>query len=423
MNKNSFLESKLIKGQIALVAVLAMVVGFFVSRAMLSVSMMVLGLAGLIGVAPRRWLQQRWWLWGVAWVGLYLLSGLWSHHTDYWYRRCEVKLPVLLLPLAFAFLPAFRRSQQGLFTLFLNLAALLGTCYSLSFLLTNPEHYIKGYDYANILPTLPKGDHKAFSLFLAATIVWNTFFIPFVSERWRRLFLIAASMAWGVMLHVLAARTGLAALYIFLAGWCIFLTLRRSTRLVGVGLLLGFLLSVVLLVATVPTLRNRLDHLNYSLLMFREGNLSGDYGDIGRYMSYDLALKLIRTHPVKGVGAGDLLDSMKAGYDRWYPQVPEDQRLIPHNQFLTVAAVTGIPGLLVFVIWVLYPLCELKRTRAGFFFLITWCMMLIPLFVEPVLEVQFGVFVYLFFLLWQRHAMLREEQGVPGRPGNKTSAA
>src|SRR5690606_12719041 len=120
----------------------------------------------------------------------------------------------------------------------------------------------------------------------------------------------------------------------------------------------------------VPTLRNRMDHTKYTIQMFREGNMSGDYSDIGRYMSYDIALKLIKQHPLKGVGAGNILDTMKGGYDKWYPHVPDEQRLIPHNQFLTIGVACGIPAMLLFIAWVFYPLLEIKRNRSGFFFFI-----------------------------------------------------
>jgi hypothetical protein len=40
------------------------------------------------------------------------------------------------------------------------------------------------------------------------------------------------------------------------------------------------------------------------------------------------------------------------------------------------------------------------------YFIMVWLMLLVPLMVDVFLEVQFGVAVYLTFLLWQRKAML-----------------
>lgn len=387
-------------------AIIAMAVSFFFSRAALSMTVMLCGFLGLLGVHPRHWLKQTWWLLGVAWVLFFFISGFWSHDMDYWQTRCEVKLPILLLPLAFAFIPAFSHRRKVIFSVVVNALVLAALGYSFSFLLTNPEEFISGYDYSRVLPTLPKNDHIIFSLFVAATLVWNVYFHPYLRLRWQKVLNIIVTVIMVVSLHFLAVRTGLAAFYLFVFGWIIYLIARKKTRIIGLVVMGFFIVTGILSAIYVPTLSNRIAHTNYTLKMFREGNMSGDYSDIGRYMSYDIALKLIRQNPVKGVGAGNMLDSMKAGYDRWYPHVPEAQRLIPHNQFLTVAFGCGIPALLLFIAWVLYPLFEMKRNRAGFFFLMMWAIMLVPLMVEPVLEIQFGVFVYLFFLLWQRHEML-----------------
>lgn len=409
VNKNRLPEPKVLKSWIALITILAMLLGCFVSRALLSIGMMLFGLNGLIGVHPRQWLKQKWWLFGVLWVGMYLLSYFWSGDIGYWHTRCEVKLPILLLPLAFAFLPPFSYRQYKAFTLGLNILLLAGTIYSLSFLFIYPAFYIKGYDYSHVLPTLIKNNHIVYSTTLVVGIVWNICFYPRVVERWLRYALIASGAVFVVMIHVLAARTGLVGFYVFAVIFALYLLFKQKNKLIGTSIILLTVIGAFLSVRYVPTLRNRYDHFKYTLQMFRQGNMSGDYSDIGRYMSYDLAYKLIKAHPVKGVGAGNILDSMKGGYDRWYPQVPVEQRLIPHNQFLTVAVACGLPAMVLFIVWVFFPLFQLRKTRSGAFLLMMWSVLLVPLLVDPVLEIQFGVFVYLFFLLWQRHYFLNDK--------------
>jgi O-antigen ligase len=410
VNKNSFLQSKVLRTNISLFAILMMLAGFFLSRAVLSMGMMLFGLNALIGVSPREWFSRPWWLLGLVWVAMYGISGLWSSDSGYWNDRFQVKLPILLLPLAFAFTPAFNYRQLRIFTIVLNLVLLMGVAYSFYFLLSNPSFYINGYVYSNILPTIPDDDHIVFSLSLALAVVWNVYFFPGIMERWLKIFSIISASLFIITLHVLAARTGLAGLYIFLFGWSIYLVLRKKTRLTGIAFLAAFILGGVIALTYLPTLKNRFGHFKWTVIIFKEGQRSGDYPDLGRFMSYDIALRLIGEHPLKGVGAGDLLTEMSKGYDRWYPQVKQEQRLIPHNQFLTVALVAGIPAALVFLAWVVYPVLKIRRSRSGFFFLITWLILLVPLLIEPFLEIQFGVFLYLFFLLWHRHAMRHPEQ-------------
>ena len=141
--------------------------------------------------------------------------------------------------------------------------------------------------------------------------------------------------------------------------------------------------------------------------MLKQGDESGNYGDISRLMSYNLATDLIKQHPLTGVGTGDMLSAMDSSYARRYPQVPPAARLLPHNQFLLVGLGCGIPAMLLFAFWVFMPLAALKRNRQSFFFFMVWLIMLLQLLIEPALEVQLGVFVYLFFLLLLKHELPR----------------
>lgn len=405
MSKNSFLPPKVLRTNIALFSIVAMLAGFLASRALLSMAMLLFGLNGLLGVHPRQWLRQKWWLLGLVWVLIYIVSRLWSSDMGYWFTRCEVKMPILLLPLASAFTPSFNNRQLVIFTVALSALLFSGVVYTLYFFIGDPASFTTGYIYSHVLPTIPKNDHIRFSLAVAGGIAWNMYFHPFLGRRWLRIANIFLIVIFSLYLHILAARTGLVALYILLGGWTLYLALRRKTRWAGISLILCFSLVSALAFSYIPTLRERVGYLKYTIIVFRQEGWSAEYSDMGRLMSYDIAAKLIREHPLKGVGAGDILDTMKEGYDRWYPQVKEEQRLIPHNQFLTVGVACGVPALLVFIAWVFYPLTQLRRNREGFFFLMVWLMMLVPLMAEPVLEVQFGVFVYLFFLLWQYQAM------------------
>jgi O-antigen ligase len=166
-------------------------------------------------------------------------------------------------------------------------------------------------------------------------------------------------------------------------------------------------LPVILLLAIkiMPTFAERANYIGFSYYMFKIGDRSGNYGDNNRLMSYVLAADLIKQHPVLGVGTGDMQARMDSAYAAKYPTVPINARLLPHNQFLIVGLGCGIPAMLVFAVWVFMPLSRLRRNRESFFFFIVWVILFLQLMVEPVLEVQLGVFVYLFFLLLQQHQL------------------
>ena len=76
------------------------------------------------------------------------------------------------------------------------------------------------------------------------------------------------------------------------------------------------------------------------------------YG-LERIYYYATALTLFATHPVLGVGAGNY-----QFFDRTYAEVSAGG--VAHNQFLSVAAETGVPGVFMFL-WLLFALIKFAR--------------------------------------------------------------
>lgn len=379
-----------------------MLAGMMGARAISSMAMILFGLNALWDVNPKNWLKKKWWLFGCAWVLLLLLSGLWSADKHEWWEHTQVKMPFLLLPLAFDFLPPFSKLQRFIFTAALAALMTAGAIYSLSHFFTDPVALIDSYKYAQILPTPFYNDHIAFSAAVAASIVWMLCYFPQLPagiSRWLFGICIGFLIAY---LHILAAKTGLLALYLFLFVWIIRQIIRRPAR--GFAFAAAILTLIVAAAVFVPTLRER---IGYSIVTWRSmamGERGGIYSDASRIISYDLAMRSIAKHPFIGVGIGDVFDEMKRGYSSHYPEVAEAQMLWPHNQYLTTAMGIGIPGMLLLLCWQVAALRRLKG-RDGFYFGAVWLMLLVPLFVDPFFEVQIGVAVYLIYLLWQRKAM------------------
>jgi len=378
--------------------------GFLVSTVMLSISMFFFCVNALWGVSPRRWLENKWWLLGLAWMAMIAISYFWSDDKVQWERSLQVKMPLLLYPLACGFMPSFSRKQLQWVTLLMGVILLSGVGYSLSFLVRDYHKYLLEYRYSVLLPTPCSKDHVRFSIAIALFFIWCVYI-------WR--YFEAGAMKWGITiilvifiiyLHILAAKSGLVALYLFLAAWGIYISFVRK-KLYGLMLLIAIPVFLLFAAKFIPTFSERKDYISYAWTMLKEGDRSGKYGDIGRLMSYKLAIHLIGEHPWAGVGAGDMMNEMKKGYDQFYPQVEDKARLLPHNQFLIIGLGCGIPAMLLFALWAFYPLTWLRKNRQSFFFFIVWLVLLMQLLIEPVLEVQFGVFVYFFFLLWFRQQL------------------
>jgi len=341
VSKNKFLNDKLLsKSNIALLLALLMVLGLLVARDLCSITTILFGLNALRDINPKRWLKNKWWLLGVCWVGMYAITYFWSTDHHSWHERFDTKLPVLFLPLAFGFLPKFNIKQLQVFTIGVGLMMLMGIGYSTWFYISRPAYYIHEYNFSNILPTLVENDHICFSLSVALFTGWCVYVFPYLQSKAVKWFTGITIVLCSVFLHLLSAKSGLVAWYLLVLGWSIYVGLKKSKWL-GLGMVACFVLFVALAFRYVPTFQQRISYVKYTYDVYKGGNITGDYSDMGRMISYDIALKLIKQHPLTGVGAGDILEEMKKGYDQWYPQVKEEQRLFPHNQFLTIALGCG----------------------------------------------------------------------------------
>ena len=388
----------LAKSNIALICILACMLGLLISPLILSVFTFLYGVNALRDVPLKKWPRNRWWLLGMAWIACYALTWFWSEDKHRWGGELQILLPAMLLPLAYIHMPVLSARQVSIMNTGVCLILLGGIAYSLSFLAKDPDLYIAQYGYSHLLPTPCEQDHIRFSLAIVLSMIWCVYSWPQLQSRVVR-WVVGISMAIMVVyLHILAAKVGIGAVYLFFVCWGIYIAIARR-RWAGLLVIVAIPVVVLLSIKFIPTFDMRQQYLHYSWVMLEQKDKSGNYGDINRMYSYKIALRLIKQHPMGGVGAGDIMAEMKNGYAQWHPQVDEKSVLIPHNQFLVVALACGIPAMLLFAAWVFFPLVWLRRNRQSFFFFVVWLILLVELMIEPVLEIQNGVFVYLFFLL------------------------
>ncbi len=405
MDKNNPLSQFItVKSNLALTCCIGMLASFFLSRVWLSSFMAAFGLVALAGIHPKKWFSDKWWLIGFAWLGMYGISFFWSDNKADWLNAYTVKSPVLLLPLAFALLHAFSAKQLRIFTMSGCIIMLLVVGYSLHFYLENPTYYAEQYVYSHIFPTLPDNDHIRHSLSISLFVVWCVYAWVFLDNRLQRWLVGVTVLALSVYLHILAARTGLVVWYLFVFLWVMRYAMKKSF-VAGVGLLAVLCISAFVAVKTIPTLEKKVWYVTHSIELYKQGNMQSGYSDIGRLISYKVAGGVIAANPALGVGSGDMRTEMLKGYDAKFKEVPQEYRLLPHNQFFIVMLATGLIGVVLFTIWVIMPLSWLKDGKRTFYLFVTWFVLVLTLLIEPMLEVQYGVFVYLFFLLWIRHAI------------------
>ncbi len=404
-DKNRFLINKIInKSNSALLCLIGMIAGFLCSRVLCSIATFLFGVSMLWGINPKLWFKNKWWLLGLAWVVFYALSYFNSSNKALWGIALQIKLPFLLLPLAFSYMPSFTLQQIRILTISIGVLLVAGACYSVSFLITDYYYIMTEYRVSHLLPTPARGDHIRFSLAIVLYIIWAISVFKSLANKYLQLIVGVCIALLFVYIHILAAKSGLVSLYVFVIIYSIYLIFTKKRI---IGLLIVILVPIIIYIAInfIPTLTKRFNYIAYTFEMFQKGDKSGDYGDIGRLYSYKIATQIIKQYPFFGVGTGDMLNEMSLIYEKEYAEIPKENRLLPHNQFLIVALGCGLPAMALFIIWFFYPLLLLRRNKESFYFFLVWFLLFIQLMIEPALEIQYGVLVFLFFLLIQKQLL------------------
>lgn len=210
-------------------------------------------------------------------------------------------------------------------------------------------------------------------------------------------------ISWAVIaaiyLHIQASKLGILALYVLLIVHFIYYLFDKSYRKKSIlKILTGFagILILIFFSLQLPTVQKQIEKTNIEKEAFEAKDQEFSGGSFtARIISYKAAFKIIAKHPFLGVGSGDWKESMEKEYKTHYPQLKKT--LIPHNEFIFTMLAVGIPLSMVFWLLILSPLFRPTHISE----IATVLIMLCGTMIEALLEVQFGIFVYLFFtMLW-----------------------
>ena len=327
---------------------------------------------------------------------LVLLSGLYSSDPDYTLERLRIKLPFLLLPFAFLSMPTLsKKSYYSLYYLFLLLLTIACIYTGVNYLL-HYDQIIDGMRMGQAIPTI--GNHIRFSLMLALAILggallWHhQFFWKNKRERW---LILAMTLFLFAFIHVLSVRSGLLVLYLsiaFLAARYIWLQKRWFA---GTLVLASLFILPWGAYQLIPSFKAKIDYSRHDLSMYWKGE-GAKYSDAERLISLQVGWEIAKENLLFGVGAGDLRKEVKERFAAQHPDLLPYK--MPHNQFMTILAGTGILGLACFVFAFFYPLFYQKNYRKGLFFAFH-IILFFSFLVENTIENAVGLAFYLLFLL------------------------
>lgn len=313
----------------------------------------------------------------------------------YWLERLRIKVPFLVFPLIFLAFPRFSERQvDGLFYALLFLLTLTSIGVGVYYLL-HAEAIDALMLQGRPMPT-PR-NHIRYSLLMAMGVIggiWlyrKQFYWRYPVER-KLIGLMTVFLF--VFIHFLAVRSGLLTLYIALAVLLVrHIFWSRHYKSALVMLLVLFVLPVGAYFAF-PPLQSKVAYMRYDLLMYK-ANEGALYADSGRIVSLKAGWDIWRQYPVFGVGAGNLGREVNREFRTKYPEFK--QTLMPHNQFLFVAAGTGLAGLGLFCVALFYPLFYRKNYRNDLM-LAFYTISLTAFMIEHSIENSLGVGFFVFFL-------------------------
>jgi O-antigen ligase len=331
------------------------------------------------------------------WV--FALSFFGSEDKGFWLARTRIRIPFLVLPWAFANLPVlgFRRYATLIYMFVLVLC--LFTAGSLLNFALDSNTILSGLGEGQPVP-VPR-HHIRFSLMIVLAVVsggWLVGELGYWKSKMERNWFAFALVFLFLAVHILSVRSALIALYAAL-GFSVFrfLYLTKNWK-IGFFALILLVSAPIIALNTVGSLKQRIAYMLYDWQHFRSAEGGESYSDSERFISLDVGVRIWLDNKITGVGIGDLVQETQRYTTTFHPFYAETPKL-PHNQFIYILAATGIVGLLISLLALLYPL-TLAVYRRFYIFIVFQVIVFVSFLVEYTLETSIGAAFYLFYMLW-----------------------
>ena len=374
-------------------------IGFSCSR--LFISLGVIGLCvygvylqGFKAVWNTYRLSPAYWICSLFFIVI-VLSGINSSDHVSWLNFVRIKLPCLFLPFGFC---GYRFIDRALFNKILF-------CFSICMLLSATlvmGNYLLHFSAINwgirSGATIPVPfSHIRYTLLLVFSFFCWLWLWEQRSEVYGHWLLLPMLFIF-MVIHILSSRSGWVALYVGLVFYLLQFIYFQRKFFFGLILLMLVGSAPYYLYHIIPSFQNKIDYMHYSLSESQKGHL-GENSDGMRIASWQTGIEIIKRNPLFGTGVGDLQRVSKTVSEELFPNIQNDEdRKMPHNQFLWIWAATGIFGLLAYCIAFFYPfITNLKQHN--WLFVILYLIFFTSFLSEYSLEEQIGSIFYLLFLL------------------------
>jgi O-antigen ligase len=386
---------------IAFIACATVIVGMYVSRAMMSMGMIAL-LANAIlnvqlGANLKRFLTKTHLLLITGYVLLLSVSFFWSSDKVFFNERFQIMIPFLILPFSFFSISRWEMKWYDILILLFIILNLGGIGWSMGQYLQQKDTYDIGYGFSKLIPTPFEDDHIRFSLAVVMSICFCVDLFSRYKNMWFKVVLVLIVFIDILYIHILSAKTGILAFYLVTCLFVIYMLFSLEYKRIGIIILLCCMTLPFVMYTLFPSFKNKIGYVRYTFDQMGNTEKQAYVSDEGRLISYEYALESIRKYPLIGVGLGDVYQEMAVRYDKDF-KGQHIKVLLPHNQFLMVGMAVGVFGMVYLIVMLFFIL---KIVRKNDFLYFSFCLiMLMTMMIEPLFETQFGTCIFLFFLLF-----------------------
>ena len=380
--------------QIAYYALYCMIPAIIYSRALITICYVIIAvMAILVQIRENRFSFNKY-LAGLGLVGLSIvLSGINSDNIEQWWNHTVIKIPFLVMPLAFMILAPLPKEVIRNLHLILLVVLSISALPPLLDILQNHEVILDRISRGQPIDT--PIEHVKYSMFLAygimSALIWTIYYRSELSTSQVKCFWIGGAFLF-IMMHLLAVRTGLVILYASLIMLGVHVAWIRKIAFdkVATAMVVG-LVSIFLLIQT-PMIKSKLGYMFYDWEQYAS-NGGANYSDSERLFSLKTGWELFSENVLLGTGIGDLFDSCEEVY-----QQQSRSAIInyPHSQYIYQLAGTGLIGFILFIGGYLYPL--IRRHNKFYFLLIAlYLNYSLSFLVENSLERSMSVAFFMIF--------------------------
>ena len=275
-------------------------------------------------------------------------------------------------------------------------AAIIAFLYPLSWFVLHAEEAVVLYGQGKTLPVFMDTDHVRFSIFLCSALLFTL--LPFRNTRYKKISFAILLIA----ILFLAVRTGWVIAAIIIAGYGIYYLQSKparnsnSNRVITIGVI-----AIITLLVVTPTIQQKIRYTLYDWNTYNTKGYDSTYSDGVRRAMNTVALKAITEDHANAIGWSAIPSTLQ----KKFTQVLNGQNTQygwPFNQWLFWWMGSGWWGMILFSLWLFYPVWYGYQHKNPF--LIIWTLAIaFSCLVETTINYQYGALLHVLPLLvcWQ----------------------